>query len=151
MVRQSVAAAQNASGRNTWGFGESGWFSTSPGPARYNPFDIIRDDEAAAVRDVLLDAGLDEEVDQRMAEIVLPLAPRLVDDFRHDIQVTAAGRLPFLVVADDVHVHDGIVVVVEPLPDVDSDDVAELALEGCPGNLAQLSFIHFGPPMAGAA
>ena len=56
----------------------------------------------------------------------------------------AAGHLPGFVVVDDVHVHGGIVLEVEPLPDVDSDDpdVAEVALEGRLGDLAYLPLVH---------
>ena len=42
-------------------------------------------------RVVLLEASLDEEVDQGVAEVVLPLVPRLVEDFRPDAHVAAAG------------------------------------------------------------
>ena len=96
-------------------------------------------------RIALAEAGLGDEVDVGIAEVVLPRQPRLVVDFRPDVVVAAPGQLPVVVVVDDVHVHDGgIVLEVEPLPDVDSDnvDVAELALEGGLGDLTHLLLVH---------
>ena len=95
-------------------------------------------------RVALADVGLGDEAEVGVAEVVLSLPPCLVDDFRQDTQEAAAGHLPGFVVVDDVHVHGGVVLEVEPLPDVDSDDpdVAEVALEGRFGDLAYLLLVH---------
>ena len=51
----------------------------------------VTDTRSDRRRIALLDAGPYEEVDQRVAEVVLALIPRLVENFRGDARVAAAG------------------------------------------------------------
>lgn len=126
-------------------------------PAGFGDASTARDGQPPLRRSrvALTGAGLGDEVDKRVAEVILPLPPCFVDNFRPDAHEAAAGHLPIVVIVNDVHVRDKGSVLEPPPPTVENYRGTLAWLRGerqwCDDGEKRRRVVDFGTPDAASA